>query len=177
LVSGGLLPGGCEAEPSSWVCVLATISLIGGGANFAELEARYAAHHRVPGEDRREQTPKLETNGVSWALGLFTRPRGLLCGQVIAILRIELNVNRKLAHGRREAHSARSVAGHPERTAAQISPDGKRWSYVASLDGVLNVFIGKAGTRNERRPTHDTAREIQGYLWAHDNRHVMYTRD
>ena len=30
---------------------------------------------------------------------------------------------------------------------------------------------------NERPVTHDTGRGIQGYLWAHDNRHLMYVRD
>ena len=68
------------------------------------------------------------------------------------------------------------LLGHPERTAAQISPDGEL-SYVAPLDGVLNVFIGEAGTGNERSVTHDTARGIQGYFWAQDNRHLMYVRD
>lgn len=69
------------------------------------------------------------------------------------------------------------LLGHPERAAAQISPDGKRLSYLAPLDGVLNVFVGEAGMGNERPVTHDTARGIQGYLWAHDNRHLMYVRD
>jgi len=69
------------------------------------------------------------------------------------------------------------LLGHPERTAAQISPDGKRLSYVAPLDGVLNVFVGEAGTGNERPVTHDSARGIQGYLWAYDNRHLLYMRD
>ena len=69
------------------------------------------------------------------------------------------------------------LLGHPERAGAQISPDGNRSSYLAPLDGVLNVFVGDAGTRNERPVTHDTGRGIQGYLWAHDNRHIMYVRD
>jgi dipeptidyl aminopeptidase/acylaminoacyl peptidase len=69
------------------------------------------------------------------------------------------------------------LLGHPERAAAQISPDGKRLSYIAPLDGVLNVFVGEAGTGDERPVTHDTGRGIQGYLWAHDNRHLMYLRD
>ena len=69
------------------------------------------------------------------------------------------------------------LLGHPERAAAQISPDGKRLSYIAPLDGVLNVFVGDAGAGNEKPVTHDTDRGIQGYLWAHDNRHIMYFRD
>ena len=69
------------------------------------------------------------------------------------------------------------LLGHPERAAAQISPDGRRLSYLAPLDGVLNVFVGDAGAGNERPVTHDTGRGIEGYLWAHDNRHLMYVRD
>ncbi len=69
------------------------------------------------------------------------------------------------------------LLGHPERAGAQISPDGKRLSYVAPLDGVMNVFVGDAGSGDERPVTHDTDRGIQGYFWAHDNRHIMYVRD
>ncbi len=69
------------------------------------------------------------------------------------------------------------LMGHPERADAQISPDGKRLSYRAPLDGVLNVFVGDAGAGNERAVTHDTGRGIEGYMWAHDNRHLMYVRD
>ncbi len=69
------------------------------------------------------------------------------------------------------------LLGHPERAGAQISPDGKRLSYLAPLDGVMNVFVGDAGSGDERPVTHDTDRGIQGYFWAHDNRHIMYVRD
>jgi dipeptidyl aminopeptidase/acylaminoacyl peptidase len=69
------------------------------------------------------------------------------------------------------------LLGNPKRAAAQISPDGKRLSYVAPLDGVLNVFVGDAGAGNEQPVTRDTDRGIQGYAWAHDNRHLMYVRD
>jgi dipeptidyl aminopeptidase/acylaminoacyl peptidase len=69
------------------------------------------------------------------------------------------------------------LLGNPERAGAQISPDGKRLSYMAPLDGVMNVFVGDAGTGEDRPVTHDTSRGIQGYFWAHDNRHIMYLRD
>ncbi len=69
------------------------------------------------------------------------------------------------------------LLGHPERAAPQISPDGTRLSYLAPLDGVLNVFVGNAGAANDRPVTHDTDRGIQGYMWSHDNRHIMYVRD
>jgi dipeptidyl aminopeptidase/acylaminoacyl peptidase len=69
------------------------------------------------------------------------------------------------------------LLGNPERASVQISPDGRRLSYLAPLDGVLNVFVGDAGAGNEGPVTHDTGRGIEGYAWAHDNRHLMYVRD
>ncbi|CAM3323469.1 S9 family peptidase [Mycobacterium intermedium] len=69
------------------------------------------------------------------------------------------------------------LLGHPERVSPQISPDGKRLSYVAPLDGVLNVFVGNIGADDDKPVTHDTERGIQGYFWTHDNRHIMYVRD
>jgi dipeptidyl aminopeptidase/acylaminoacyl peptidase len=67
--------------------------------------------------------------------------------------------------------------GNPERAGAQISPDGTRLSYLAPLDGVLNVSVGVIGSDDFRPVTHDTNRGIQGYVWAHDNRHILYVRD
>jgi dipeptidyl aminopeptidase/acylaminoacyl peptidase len=69
------------------------------------------------------------------------------------------------------------LLGNPERAGAQISPDGKRLSYMAPLGGVMNVFVGPVGEGSERPVTHDTERGIQGYFWAYDNRHIMYIRD
>lgn len=69
------------------------------------------------------------------------------------------------------------LMGHPERVDPQISPDGKRLSFLAPLDGVLNVYVGDVGTDNHQPVTHDDGRGIEGYQWAHDNRHIMYVRD
>ena len=69
------------------------------------------------------------------------------------------------------------LLGNPERAGAQISPDGRRVSYLAPLDGVLNVFVGDVGAGNEQPVTRDTGRGIAGYLWAQDNCHLMYMRD
>lgn len=69
------------------------------------------------------------------------------------------------------------LLGNPERAGAQISPDGTRLSYVAPLDGVLNVFVGVIGAGDDRPVTHDTDRGIANYVWAHDNRHILYVRD
>lgn len=69
------------------------------------------------------------------------------------------------------------LQGHPERAAPQLSPDGRRLSYLAPHGGVLNVFVGDVGSDDFAPVTHDENRGIQGYLWAHDNRHLLYVRD
>jgi dipeptidyl aminopeptidase/acylaminoacyl peptidase len=68
------------------------------------------------------------------------------------------------------------LLGNPEKAAPQISPDGKRMSYVAPVDGVLNVWVGDVGA--EAKPvTFDTDRGVQGYAWCHDNKHLFYVQD
>src|SRR3954468_8889225 len=69
------------------------------------------------------------------------------------------------------------LLGNPERAGAQISPDGTRLSYLAPLDGVMNVFVEDVGAGNALPVTRDTGRGIQGYFWAQDNRHIMYVHD
>lgn len=67
--------------------------------------------------------------------------------------------------------------GNPEKASAHISPDGRRLSYLAPLDGVLNVFVGDRETRDFQPITRDTDRGVRVYFWAHDARHVLYLQD
>jgi dipeptidyl aminopeptidase/acylaminoacyl peptidase len=69
------------------------------------------------------------------------------------------------------------LLGNPERAQAQISPDGKRLSYLAPLNGVLNVFVGDAGASNEQPMTRDADRGIHSHWWAPDGRRLMYVQD
>ncbi len=69
------------------------------------------------------------------------------------------------------------IFGNPDRALAQISPDGTRLSYVAPVDGVLNVWVGNTGEDNFRPVTHDTDRGIRDYFWSYDNRHILYVQD
>jgi hypothetical protein len=62
------------------------------------------------------------------------------------------------------------LLGNPERAQAQISPDGTRLSYLAPLNGVLNVFVGDAGAGNEQPVTRDADPGIQGYLYHRADR-------
>jgi len=69
------------------------------------------------------------------------------------------------------------LLGNPERSQPQISPDGTRLAYLAPVEGVLNVLVGTVGGDDFVPVTKDTDRGIHSYMWAHDNRHVLYTQD
>ena len=46
---------------------------------------------------------------------------------------------------------ARAVLfGNPDKAAARISPDGKYLSFLAPVDGVMNVWVGPAGADHVR---------------------------
>lgn len=68
--------------------------------------------------------------------------------------------------------------GNPDKTQAQISPDGRQLSYLAPLDGVLNVWVGPSDAPEQARPvTKDTQRGIREHFWAYTNQHVLYMQD
>ncbi len=68
--------------------------------------------------------------------------------------------------------------GNPERASPRISPDGKKISYLAPLDGVLNVWVGSADDPKSAKPvTKDTGRGIHIYFWAYTNKHILYLQD
>ncbi len=68
--------------------------------------------------------------------------------------------------------------GNPDKAAARISPDGKRISYLAPVDGVLNVWVGPADDLDAAKPvTHDTYRGIRSYFWAFTSQHILYVQD
>jgi dipeptidyl aminopeptidase/acylaminoacyl peptidase len=68
--------------------------------------------------------------------------------------------------------------GDLERAGAQISPDGKRLSWLAPVNGVMNVWVAPADRPGEARPvTHEEKRPIRAYFWALDSRHILYPQD
>lgn len=68
--------------------------------------------------------------------------------------------------------------GNPDKTQARISPDGRRLSYLAPVDGVLNVWVGPVDDPGAARPvTHDTKRGIRFHEWAYTSQHVLYIQD
>ncbi|MBT8052383.1 MAG: S9 family peptidase [Xanthomonadales bacterium] len=68
--------------------------------------------------------------------------------------------------------------GNPMRFQGRLSPDGKKMSFRAPLDGVMNIWVGDSGDFDSVRPiTNDTGRGIPSHFWALDSEHVLYTRD
>jgi Tol biopolymer transport system component len=68
--------------------------------------------------------------------------------------------------------------GNPDKISPQISPDGKWITFIAPVNGVLNVWAGPSDRIDAAKPiTKDTGRGIRMASWAFDNAHVLYTQD
>jgi dipeptidyl aminopeptidase/acylaminoacyl peptidase len=71
--------------------------------------------------------------------------------------------------------------GNPEKAQPRLSPDGERLAYLAPMDGVLNVWVGPAGSpvggEYYKPVTKDCMRGIRIYFWAEDNEHIVYLQD
>ncbi|RYE05991.1 MAG: S9 family peptidase [Rickettsiaceae bacterium] len=67
---------------------------------------------------------------------------------------------------------------NPDKTSVKLSHDGKYISYLAPLDGVLNIFIASISEpQNAKAITNDKGRGIRTYHWAYDNEHILYNQD
>jgi dipeptidyl aminopeptidase/acylaminoacyl peptidase len=68
--------------------------------------------------------------------------------------------------------------GNPERTQVRLSHDGQQVSFLAPVNGVMNVWVAPVDQVNAAKPiTNDTVRGIPFYLWAYDNTHVIHIQD
>jgi dipeptidyl aminopeptidase/acylaminoacyl peptidase len=68
--------------------------------------------------------------------------------------------------------------GNPDKITARLSPDGGQISYLAPVNGVLNVWVGPADNPDAAEPvTNDTDRGIRIYFWAYTNEHILYLQD
>lgn len=72
----------------------------------------------------------------------------------------------------------RAYSGNPDYAAVQLSPDGKSLSYLAPLDGVMNVWVAPVDTPTRAEPlTRARERPIRQYFWAEDDRHLLFLQD
>jgi dipeptidyl aminopeptidase/acylaminoacyl peptidase len=70
------------------------------------------------------------------------------------------------------------IFGNPDRASPHLSPDGKMLSFLAPVDGVLNVWVGPADNPKDAKPvTADKKRGIRQHIWAYTNKHLLYLQD
>lgn len=68
--------------------------------------------------------------------------------------------------------------GNPKKATARISPNGKWLSYLAPVDGILNVFVAPVDDISQaKQVTDDKERDIRGYSWAYTGEHILYSQD
>ena len=68
--------------------------------------------------------------------------------------------------------------GNPQKASARVSPNGKWLSYLAPVDGFLNVWVAPVDDIGAAKPiTKDTQRDIRGHSWAYTGEHILYTQD
>jgi dipeptidyl aminopeptidase/acylaminoacyl peptidase len=68
--------------------------------------------------------------------------------------------------------------GNPQRTNAQISPDGKFLAYIApDKNNVLQVWVRTVGGQDDRMLTADKKRGIRLYYWTYDGEQLIYEQD
>lgn len=71
-----------------------------------------------------------------------------------------------------------TLFGNPDRAGVQVSPDGSMISWIAPLDGVLNVWVAPAGDLDAAKAmTKDTDRGIRQYFWMPNSTHLVYLQD
>jgi len=63
-----------------------------------------------------------------------------------------------------------------DKTAYQISPDGKYYSFMAPYETRMNIYVQEIGKDSVMRLTSETARDVAGYFWANNNR-ILFLKD
>ncbi|WGL15708.1 S9 family peptidase [Microbulbifer bruguierae] len=68
--------------------------------------------------------------------------------------------------------------GNPTRWQGRLSPDGEMMSFLAPVDGVLNVWVAPAGNFDAAKVvTADTGRGIRQHFWSLDSESLLFIRD
>jgi dipeptidyl aminopeptidase/acylaminoacyl peptidase len=68
--------------------------------------------------------------------------------------------------------------GNPERASPKLSPDGKKLAWLAPDEkNVLQVWVRTVGQEDGKKVTADKKRGIRQYLWAQDDRTLLYLQD
>ncbi|MEM8768656.1 MAG: alpha/beta fold hydrolase [Pseudomonadota bacterium] len=68
--------------------------------------------------------------------------------------------------------------GNPSRTQVRISPDGDYLSWLAPVEGVMNIWVAPRDALDQARPvTRDTGRGINLHYWSYAGPQVLYVQD
>ncbi|HLY81089.1 MAG TPA: prolyl oligopeptidase family serine peptidase, partial [Caulobacteraceae bacterium] len=68
--------------------------------------------------------------------------------------------------------------GNPAKADGQLSPDGRWLSWLASKNGVLNVWIAPLSAPDQAKPmTDEHGRPVAAYFWAPDSTMLLYATD
>jgi dipeptidyl aminopeptidase/acylaminoacyl peptidase len=67
--------------------------------------------------------------------------------------------------------------GNPVKSSVRLSPNGELLSYLAPVDGVMNLWIKTIGKNDDRPITTDHDQGIRHYVWAENNRCLLYAQD
>lgn len=74
--------------------------------------------------------------------------------------------------------SREKLFGNPTRIGAKASPDGHWLSWIAPVDGVLNLWVAPRQRPDEAQAlTHEQTRPIRSYFWSPDSRQLLYVND
>ena len=77
-----------------------------------------------------------------------------------------------------ELISRKVLFDNPDKASLSISPDGKYLSYLAPVNGVLNIWVTpKDDPTKAVAITNDTLRGIRIYFWAYTNDRILYLQD
>ncbi|MGY8661252.1 S9 family peptidase [Bradyrhizobium sp. UFLA05-109] len=72
----------------------------------------------------------------------------------------------------------RKLFGNPTYVGAKLSPDGRRLSWLAPVDDVLNIWVSPADNVAAGQPvTRTRGRPINWQDWSPDGRHIMFLND
>lgn len=71
-----------------------------------------------------------------------------------------------------------AIFGNPEKAQGRISPNGEYVSWIAPVDGVMNIWVAPADDPDAAEAiTNDTYRGLNGHFWSPDSAYVYYTQD